>query len=225
MKVTDKDEYGRKLGGYRYYIEFNDGQHEFMTNSASLYNSLEIGQMYLIQYQSTNKLIAPNTASIQVDMKAVKILEKLEEKAVIDWNNYLTPKEVEQFLAKDDKVESAENIIYSKEFKKRYKDFHNELQAKYNNSWTKRELVDDLVDFYNHGNLLTEALDDKWKLQMDNKTHDELLQYLQGLYQKLSRFNDNDTKIKSQGFYELLDKINYVENKTGRKPKLGRELH
>ena len=36
----------------------------------------------------------------------------LTEKASIDWNNFLTPEEVEKFLSKDDKVESAEEIIY-----------------------------------------------------------------------------------------------------------------
>ena len=69
---------------------------------------------------------------------------KLEEKATIDWNNYLTTDEVKKFLSKDDKMESAENIIYSKEFEPRYKDLHNPLQAKFKNSWTKKELVKDL---------------------------------------------------------------------------------
>ena len=82
---------------------------------------------------------------------------KLNEKAFIDWNNYLTPEEVKQFLSKDDKVESAENIIYSDEFKKRYQDLHNDLQKKYNNSWTKKELVHDLEQFYSNGHLLVES--------------------------------------------------------------------
>ena len=59
---------------------------------------------------------------------------RLVEKANIDWNNYLSKDEVKQFLSKDDKTESAENIIYSKEFRKRYQDLHNDLQKKYNNS-------------------------------------------------------------------------------------------
>ena len=58
-----------------------------------------------------------------IDTKSFDILEKeenkLEEKASIDWNNYLTKEEVKAFLSKDDKEESAENIIYSKEFRKR----------------------------------------------------------------------------------------------------------
>ena len=82
----------------------------------------------------------------------------LNEKASIDWNNYLTPEEVRQFLSKDDKVESAENIIYSNDFKPRYKDLHNDLQKKYNNSYTKNELVKSLVDFYEGGHLLTEGI-------------------------------------------------------------------
>lgn len=80
---------------------------------------------------------------------------KLVEKASIDWNNYLTKDEVKQFLSKDDKIESAESIIYSKEFKPRYNDLHNDLQKKYNNSWTKRELVQDLAKFYENGHLIT----------------------------------------------------------------------
>lgn len=82
----------------------------------------------------------------------------LNEKAAIDWNNYLTSEEVKQFLSKDDKVESAENIIYSNDFKPRYKDLHNDLQKKYNNSYTKNELVKSLVDFYEGGHLLTEGI-------------------------------------------------------------------
>ena len=78
LKVTDKDEYGIKLYGYKYYIEFDNGNHEYMTNSEKLYNSLEIGKTYLIQYKITNKLIAPNTASIQIDMKNIKILKTIE---------------------------------------------------------------------------------------------------------------------------------------------------
>lgn len=97
-----------------------------------------------------------------IDTKSFDILEKeenkLEEKASIDWNNYLTKEEVKEFLSKDDKVESAENIIYSKEFRKRYQDLHNDLQKKYNNSWTKQELVKDLENFYTNGHLITEGI-------------------------------------------------------------------
>lgn len=97
-----------------------------------------------------------------IDTKSFDILEKeenkLEEKASIDWNNYLTKEEVKEFLSKDDKAESAENIIYSKEFRKRYQDLHNDLQKKYNNSWTKQELVKDLENFYTNGHLITEGM-------------------------------------------------------------------
>lgn len=97
-----------------------------------------------------------------IDTKSFDILEKeenkLEEKASIDWNNYLTKEEVKKFLSKDDKTESAENIIYSKEFRKRYQDLHNNLQKKYNNSWTKQELVKDLENFYTNGHLITEGI-------------------------------------------------------------------
>lgn len=84
---------------------------------------------------------------------SIRKVIRLVEKASIDWNNYLTKDEVKQFLSKDDKIESAENIIYSKEFKPRYNDLHNDLQKKYNNSWTKRELVHDLAEFYENGHL------------------------------------------------------------------------
>ena len=43
---------------------------------------------------------------------AQNIINNINEKASIDWNNYLTPEEVDKFLSKDDKVESAEEIIY-----------------------------------------------------------------------------------------------------------------
>lgn len=85
---------------------------------------------------------------------------KLNEKASIDWNNYLKPEEVKNFLAKDDKIESAENIIYSNEFKDRFQDFKK-------SGWTKRELTQDLANFYANGNLneefsyLDEAIVDK----------------------------------------------------------------
>src|SRR5699024_7895013 len=94
---------------------------------------------------------------------------KLVEKASIDWNNYLSKDEVKQFLSKDDKTESAENIIYSKEFRKRYQDLHNDLQKKYNNSWNKSELVQDLVNFYNNGHLNTDNL----KEEFINNINDE----------------------------------------------------
>lgn len=198
----------------------------------------------------------------------------LNEKASIDWNNYLTPEEVKKFLSKDDKIESAKEIIYSKEFEPRYNDFHNDLQKKYNNSWTKQELIQDLVDFYNFGNLLTENFvlkgieDDKsfdiaynsnrdklekfkeemlighpniymwiednkninesnnklWQNQISNKSEEELKKYLDKLYKRLANYNDKNKEIKSNEFYNLLDKINYIEDIIGNKPKLGREL-
>lgn len=186
LKVTDKNEYGTKFYGYRYYIEFDNGNHEYMSNSKKLYDSLEIGKTYLIQYQTTNKLIAPNTASIQVDMKNIKILEKIEEKASIDWNNYLTKEEVEQFLSKDDKIESAEDIIYSKAFLPRYRDLHNSLQAKYKNSWTKRELVQDLAQFYNFGHLITENKQKSFN-KLEEVSRNELLAKTKG--ETITRYN------------------------------------
>ena len=80
-------------------------------------------------------------------------INKLQEKAGIDWNNYLTPEEVKKFLSKDDKVESAEDIIYDKNgnfFKKYWKCFKKQ-------GWIKRDLVKDLEQFYTNGHLITEG--------------------------------------------------------------------
>lgn len=158
-------------------------------------------------------------------------LQILNEKAGIDWNNYLTKDEVKQFLSKDDKIESAENIIYSKDFKKRYQDLHNSLQAKYNNSRTKKELVDDLFNFYVNGHLITETNKvnktsfDLWKSQMDNKSIEELNNVLNHLYDKILQYSKNDTKdIKSNKMFDLTKKIDFLEKKLGVSKKLGREL-
>ena len=81
-------------------------------------------------------------------------INKLQEKAGIDWNNYLTPEEVKKFLNKDDKIESAENIIYDTKgnfFNKYWKDFKK-------SGWTKQELVKDLENFYTNGHLITEGI-------------------------------------------------------------------
>lgn len=93
-----------------------------------------------------------------IDTKSFDILEKeenkLEEKASIDWNNFLTKKEVKDFLNKDDKIESAENIIYDTKgnfFNKYWKDFKK-------SGWTKQELVKDLENFYTNGHLITEGI-------------------------------------------------------------------
>lgn len=76
---------------------------------------------------------------------------KLEEKASIDWNNYLTPEEVRQFISKDDKVESAEDILYNVDgpwYQKYWCDFKDD--------WSKRELVKDLANFYDNGHLIVD---------------------------------------------------------------------
>lgn len=112
---------------------------------------------YAISYDGKQQYIGPKEDVLNFIDKYIKDDYKLEEKASIDWNNYLTKDEVKKFLSKDDKVESAENIIYSKEFEPRYKDLHNPLQAKYKNSWTRKELVQDLNEFYNFGHLITES--------------------------------------------------------------------
>lgn len=79
---------------------------------------------------------------------------KLQEKANIDWNNYLTKDEVKKFLSKDDKIESAEDIIYDKNgnfFNKYWKNFKKQ-------GWKKLELVNDLERFYTNGHLITEGI-------------------------------------------------------------------
>lgn len=207
----------------------------------------------------------------------------LTEKASIDWNNYLTPEEVNKFLSKDDKVESAEEIVYNTKgnfYQKYFDKFKDE-------GWTKRELTQDLSNFYNNKHLnektsnkdprikygpykdamgmwtidladgyitdsgdsfiqektkreclrmldtvvneinesiknLSESIDKLWISQMSKKSDEELSKYLDKLYKRLAEYNDKE--IKSTGFYQLLDKINYLEDILGIKPKLGRVL-
>lgn len=129
--------------------------------------------IYPYNYEQLIKLIETGNKYCKGKIQMVESLLnrhlKLVEKASIDWNNYLSKDEVKQFLSKDDKTESAENIIYSKEFRKRYQDLHNDLQKKYNNSWNKYELVQDLVNFYNNGHLNTDNL----KEEFINNINDE----------------------------------------------------
>ena len=84
----------------------------------------------------------------------------ITEKASIDWNNYLTPDEVEKFLSKDDKVESAEEIIYNTDgdfYKKYFNNFKKE-------GWHKRDLTQDLAQYYYNGHL-NESIFDKNKVK------------------------------------------------------------
>lgn len=67
-------------------------------------------------------------------------INNLNEKASIDWNNYLTPEEVKRFKSKDDKIEAAGEIIYDKAFKDRLEDFKK-------SGWTDEQLIDDLFSF------------------------------------------------------------------------------
>lgn len=67
---------------------------------------------------------------------------------------------------------------------------------------------------------------DLWKSQIDQKTDEqELIRYLKKLYKQLANHNTNNNNVKSGDFYDILEKINYIENKTGTKPKIGRILH
>ena len=75
----------------------------------------------------------------------------LQEKASIDWNNYLTKQEIKKFLSKDDKVESAEEIVYNTKgdfYNKYFKDFKEQ-------GWTK-----DLAQFFYNGHLIEESKED-----------------------------------------------------------------
>ena len=192
----------------------------------------------------------------------------LNEKASIDWNNYLTPEEVEKFLSKDDKTESAEEIVYNTKGNFYQKYFDNFKK----DGWTKRELTQNLANFYYNGNLnesyvlkgaqngkgfdiaynsdkeklekfkdemsnshpnidmwieenkLDESISNVWYNQIYSKSDDELEAYLNILYSRLSKYNDTNTDIKSKEFYDLLEKINYLEDILNIKPKLGREL-
>lgn len=73
---------------------------------------------------------------------------RLIEKASIDWNNYLTPEEVQKLKSKNDadKADVAGDIIDSKEFKDKLENFKK-------SGWTYEELVDDLLSFCWNGNL------------------------------------------------------------------------
>lgn len=223
-----------------------------------------------------------------------KILDKLNEKASIDWNNYLKPEEVNQFLSKDDKVESAEEIIYSDKFRDRFQDFKK-------SGWTKRELTQDLSEFYYKGHLnedkeqisLSQAkqyirrnrykydLDDAfesavyqyylnndeilslmkyvikldpscessikhkikrmnvegyinvnlnedafelWKNQVTKNDYESRLNLLRKLYKEREEYNENTSDIKSTKYFDLIDKIDFLEASLGLQGKIGREL-
>ena len=78
LKVESLIEYYPKLQGrYQYYIVF-EPLHEYLTNSKRLFDKLEEGKSYLVEYYPTpDRCVAPNTASIMLDMKGLKILEEV----------------------------------------------------------------------------------------------------------------------------------------------------
>lgn len=177
---------------------------------------------YAISYNGHQTYIGPKEDVIDFINKYIKEDYKLEEKATIDWNNYLTTDEVKKFLSKDDKMESAENIIYSKEFEPRYKDLHNPLQAEFKNSWTRKELVKDLNDFYNFGNLITnKKLDESYTLKGQengksfdiayNDNKDKLEKFkneMQVAHPKITMWidEDKDTKHLSESKHKIEEK-------------------
>ena len=77
LKVIQKIDYPWKFYGYKYYVQFSP-VHELMTNNDKFWNSIEEGKKYLISYIQTNKLIAPGSASIQMDMKLPRVIKEVE---------------------------------------------------------------------------------------------------------------------------------------------------
>lgn len=132
----------------------------------------------------------------------------LTEKASIDWNNFLTRDEVDQLFSKDDKVESAEEIIYNTKgnfYNKYYKDFKKE-------GWTKRELTQNLADFcynghFNGKQVLRESSKDfeLWKKQIASKSRTELINYYNTL---ISKTRNPD----KYNYLDIINKINYIED-------------
>lgn len=160
-----------------------------------------------------------------------QILEQiLIEKASIDWNNYLTPDEINQLFSKDDKVESAEEIIYNTKgdfYNTYFQDFKKE-------GWTKRELTQNLADFcyqghFNEKQHLKEASKEfeNWRQQIDNMSKEQLKNYISKLYKQYEKFDDTkDTNIPPDKYKDLLRKISYVEKKLGYEQyRIGLKLH
>jgi hypothetical protein len=86
LKVTTLIDYSSrnsgKFYGYKYYIQFEtlNGRsiHEYLTNSKKLFEQLEERKTYLVEYYPTpDRCIAPNTASIMLDMKQLKVLKEI----------------------------------------------------------------------------------------------------------------------------------------------------
>ena len=78
LKVDIKIEYTNGFYGYKYYVAFSP-MHEILTNNKKFYNALQEDKVYEISFVKTNKIIAPNTASIVVDMKLPKVLREIED--------------------------------------------------------------------------------------------------------------------------------------------------
>lgn len=150
--------------------------------------------------------------------------ESLNEKASIDWNNYLTSEEIKKFLNKPD-VDSIGEIIYDKSFKDRLENFKK-------SDWTDEELIDDLLSFYWNGHLLTEkehrpSSYEFWQQQIDNMSEEQLKNYISKLYKQYREFDDNkDTNIPPNKYKDLLRKISYIEKKLGYEQyRIGRKLN
>ena len=181
------------------YDSYEEAYKDFLQQKEDINNAIETWLQEFDKKYGTN--YAPTGT-----WRDQKYESLLKERAVIDWNNYLTSKEVKKFLSKDDKNESAKEIIYSEEFEPRYKNLHNPLQAKYKNSWTKKELVNDLANFYYQGNLITENYilkgreNDKSFDIAYNDNKDKLEKFkneLQACHPKITMWIDEDNETKS----------------------------
>lgn len=228
------------ISGDSYYFniagqDYRVSNHTISKSDEGMFN--EFGEKIRDSYHTNNKNVICITAGktriidIYNNLKAGKKLDKrgnvinesnLYEKASIDWNNYLTKNEVIHLHQKDDKDEAAEDVIYSNEFKDRYEDFKK-------SGWKKPELRKDLATFIYKGNLTESKKSNNilWKTQVDKKNNLELQDYLNKLYKRLNNFNDTpkSNELRSTEFYDLLNKITYIEDKLGIRPKLGRIIH
>lgn len=76
LKVDVKIEYPNGFYGYKYYVAFSP-THEILTNNKKFFNALKEGAVYEISFIKINKIVAPNTVSIVIDMKLPKVLREI----------------------------------------------------------------------------------------------------------------------------------------------------
>lgn len=150
------------------------------------------------------------------------IITNLNEKASIDWNNYLTS---EDFLAIKCMLQTPSTIIQHYIEDGSFKELQSDIQKKYNNYYSDKELVKSLEDYLHYNEIILNE-DDKsknalelWKSQMNKKDTQQLTDYL---FNKLYKELDKDLTYEQYNI--LLQKINYIENNLGISSKRGRKL-